>query len=212
MAFNESLAGAHGKAPVDTDLIMDLHEALFRPSFDVGITDSAALHGWRNTSAGLTWLALHTVQRQEDPDLIFGLERLASHEDLAAVARVVRVHLEFGTIHALPGGQREAGLMDAVLLSSGFPWVSIRGEERVPFFPRDRAGTSGQGHGHLSSGSPCRFEDPQYPQAPKVNAQPPASVDGICDALETPPATKTARLRLPVGSAASISFHPKPIS
>src|SRR6185437_10653927 len=37
------------KAPVDTDLILDLYEALFRPSVDAGITGSAALRGWRNS-------------------------------------------------------------------------------------------------------------------------------------------------------------------
>jgi hypothetical protein len=41
IAFNEVLARSQRKAPVDTDLILDLYEALFRPSVDAGITDSA---------------------------------------------------------------------------------------------------------------------------------------------------------------------------
>ena len=41
IAFNEVLGRAQRKTPVDTDLILDLYEALFRPSVDAGITDSA---------------------------------------------------------------------------------------------------------------------------------------------------------------------------
>src|SRR5712671_1322606 len=74
IAFSEVLARAQRKAPVDTDLILDLYEALFRPSMDAGITDSAALRGWRNSSASLRGWRHVPPNPKKIPDLIGGLE------------------------------------------------------------------------------------------------------------------------------------------
>jgi hypothetical protein len=47
VAYNEVLARARRQVPIDTNLILDLYEALYRPSVDAGITDTAALRGRR---------------------------------------------------------------------------------------------------------------------------------------------------------------------
>ena len=136
VAFSEVLARAQRKAPVDTDLILDLYEALFRPSVDAGITDSAALRGWRNSSVGLRGWRYIPPNPKKIPDLIGGLERFAAKEDLSPIARALLVHLEFVTIHPFMDGNGRLGrlLMNHVLLTAGLPWVTIRSDERVPFF------------------------------------------------------------------------------
>ncbi len=136
IAFNEVLARAQRKSPVDTDLILDLHEALFRPSVDAGITDSAALRGWRNSSVSLRGWRHVPPNPKKIPDLIGGLERFAARKDLSPIGRALLVHLEFATIHPFMDGNGRLGrlLMNHVLLSAGLPWVTIRSDERVPFF------------------------------------------------------------------------------
>ncbi len=124
------------KAPVDTDLILDLHEALFRPAVDAGMTDPAALRGWRSSNVGLRGWRHVPPNPKKIPDLIDGLERFAAREELSALGRALLVHLEFVTIHPFLDGNGRLGrlLMNHVLLSSGHPWVTIRSDERVPFF------------------------------------------------------------------------------
>jgi hypothetical protein len=136
VAFSEVLARAQRKVPVDTGLILDLYEALFRPSVDAGITDSAALRGWRNSSVGLRGWRHVPPNPKKIRDLIVGLESLAARKDLAPVARALLVHLEFVTIHPFLDGNGRLGrlLMNQVLLSAGLPWVTIRSDERLPFF------------------------------------------------------------------------------
>lgn len=136
IAFNLVLERARRKAPVDTDLILDLHEALFRPSVDAGITDTAALRGWRSSSVGLRgWLHV-PPNPKKIPDLIGGLERFSARTDLGTIARALLVHLELVTIHPFLDGNGRVGrlLMNHVLLSAGFPWTTVRSDERVPFF------------------------------------------------------------------------------
>lgn len=136
VAFNEVLARAQRKAPVDTDLILDLYEALFRPSVDAGITDSAALRGWRNASVSLRGWRHVPPNPKKIQDLIGGLERFAARKDISSIERALLVHLEFVTIHPFMDGDGRLGrlLMNHVLLSAGLPWVTIRSDERVPFF------------------------------------------------------------------------------
>lgn len=136
IAFNEVLARARNQAPVDTDLILDLYEALFRPSVDAGVTDSAALRSWRNTSVGLRGWRHVPPNAKKIPDLIAGLERFAARKDLSTITRAMLVHLEFVTIHPFLDGNGRLGrlLMNHVLLSGGLPWVTVRSDERVPFF------------------------------------------------------------------------------
>lgn len=136
IAFNEVLARSHRKASLDTDLILDLYEALFRPSVDAGITDSAALRGWRNSRVGLRGWRHVPPNPKKIPDLIVGLERFAARKDLSPIGRALLVHLEFVIIHPFMDGNGRLGrlLMNQVLLSAGLPWVTFRSDERVPFF------------------------------------------------------------------------------
>ncbi len=99
IAFNEVLEQARQKAPIDTTLILDLYEALFRPAVDVGITDVSALRGWRNTSVGLRGWRHVPPNPRKIPDLVAGLERFVARGDLNPIARAMLTQLEFVTIH-----------------------------------------------------------------------------------------------------------------
>jgi len=135
-AFNEVLAKVQKKAPIDTDLVLDLYEALFRPAVDAGITDTAALRGWRSTSVGLRGWRYVPPNHKKVPDLIKGFEQFMSDATLPPITRALLCHLEFVTIHPFTDGNGRLGrlLMNHVLLVAGYPWVTIRADERIPFF------------------------------------------------------------------------------
>jgi Fic family protein len=84
------------------------------------------LRGWRHVPPN----------PRKIPDLIGGLERFAVRKNLAPIGRALLVHLEFVTIHPFMDGNGRLGrlLMNHVLLSAGLPWVTIRSDERMPFF------------------------------------------------------------------------------
>jgi len=136
IAYKEVLERARRKAPIDTALILDLYEALFRPSVDAEITDAAALRGWRTGSVGLRGWRYVPPNPKKISDLIGGLERFAARKDLDPIARALLVHLEFVTIHPFMDGNGRLGrlLMNYALLVAGVPWVTIRSDERMPFF------------------------------------------------------------------------------
>ena len=102
----------------------------------MGITDSAALRGWRTTSVGLRgWLHVPPNPKKV-AERMSGLERYLASAKLTPVTRALLVHLEFVTIHPFVDGNGRLGrlLMNHVLLSAGFPWVTVRSDERLPFF------------------------------------------------------------------------------
>jgi hypothetical protein len=136
LAFNEVLARARKHTRIDTDLILDLFETLFRPSVDAGIIDPAALRGWRTSSVSLRGWRYIPPNPKKIPDLIQGLERFAARDDLTSLARALLLHLEFVTIHPFLDGNGRLGrlLMNYALISAGHPWVTVPSDERIPFF------------------------------------------------------------------------------
>ncbi len=136
IAYGLILERARRKGPIDSALILDLREALFRPSVDAGLADTAALRGWRQDRVGLQGWRYVPPNAKKVPDLIGGLERFAARRDLNPVTRALLLHLEFVTIHPFLDGNGRLGrlLMNHALLTAGLPWVTIRSDERVPFF------------------------------------------------------------------------------
>ncbi|MGH8318335.1 MAG: Fic family protein [Steroidobacteraceae bacterium] len=136
IAYGLVLERARRKNAVYSALILDLHEALFRPSVDAGFADTAALRGWRQDRVGLQGWRYVPPNAKKVPDLIGGLERFAARDELDPVVRALLVHLEFVNIHPFMDGNGRIGrlLMNHALLTAGLPWVTIRSDERVPFF------------------------------------------------------------------------------
>lgn len=135
-AFDHVLELAGHKTPITSALILDLYEALYRPSVEARIVEPHDLRRWRNGPVVLRgWRHVPPNAKKID-DLMVGLENLAAREDIPAVTRALLVHLEFVTIHPFFDGNGRLGrlLMNLVLVSAGHPWVTIRADERVPFF------------------------------------------------------------------------------
>jgi Fic/DOC family len=135
-AFNEVLKKVQRKAAIDAALILDLYEALYRPAVDAGITDTAALRGWRQSSVSLRGWRYVPPNYRKVPDLIEGFERFTADATLSPITCALLAHLEFVTIHPFMDGNGRLGrlLMNYVLLSAGYLWVTIRADERIPFF------------------------------------------------------------------------------
>ncbi len=136
VAFDHVLALARAKTPISGPLILDLYEDLFRPSVDAGVVAPGELRGWRTGSVGLHGWRYVPPNAKKVRDLIDGLEAFADQSELDPVARALLVHLEFVTIHPFMDGNGRLGrlLMNLALLSAGLPWITIRNDERIPFF------------------------------------------------------------------------------
>jgi len=121
---------------VTSALILDLYEDLFRPSVDAGIVETGALRGWRNGNVSLKGWRHVPPNHRKIRDLIGGLETFSADPTLDAVTRALLVHLEFVTIHPFFDGNGRLGrlLMNLCLMSGGLPWVTVRNDERLPFF------------------------------------------------------------------------------
>jgi Fic family protein len=135
-AFDHVLSLAQSRAAIDGSMILDLYEDLFRPSVDAGIVAPGGLRGWRTSAVGLKGWRHVPPNPRKIRDLIDGLEVFAARQDIDAVTRALIVHLEFVTIHPFLDGNGRLGrlLMNIALLSGGLPWVTVRADERAPFF------------------------------------------------------------------------------
>ena len=135
-AFDDVLELAAARALITGGVILDLYEALYRPSVEARIVEPHDLRRWRNGPVTLRgWRHVPPNYKKID-DLISGLVTFAARTDVAAITRALLVHLEFVTVHPFYDGNGRLGrlLMNLVLLSAGYPWVTIRSDERIPFF------------------------------------------------------------------------------
>lgn len=135
-AFDEVLSLAQRATPITRTVILDLYEALFRPSVDAGFVEPHELRRWRNRAVGLNGWRHVPPNDAKIPDLMLGLEEFAMRPDVDPIARALIVHLEFVTVHPFVDGNGRLGrlLMNYELLANGFPWVTVRADERIPFF------------------------------------------------------------------------------
>ena len=123
--------------PIDEGLILDLYGALFRPSVDAGTVTAADLRGWRTINVGLAGGWRHSPpSAAKVPSLLRGLSDFAGRTELRPLTRAVLTHLEFVTIHPFLDGNGRLGrlLMNYALLAAGYPWVTIRSDEKHPYF------------------------------------------------------------------------------
>ena len=139
-AFDLVLQHARGVEPITRGMILDLYEALFRPSVDAGRVEAYMLRGWRTSGVGLAGYRHVPPNPRKLHDLLTGLERYAADAAGDSVessaVRALVLHLEFVTIHPFLDGNGRLGrlLMNLELLRAGLPWVTVRADERIPFF------------------------------------------------------------------------------
>ena len=136
IAFDRVLQLVRKNASITGALILDLYEDLFRPSVDAAVVTPGELRGWRTGSVNLMGWRHVPPNALKVRDLIDGLEAFAARKDLSGVSRALIVHLEFVTIHPFLDGNGRLGrlLLNLVALQAGLPWVTVRSDERTPFF------------------------------------------------------------------------------
>jgi len=128
------------RLPINTSLILDLYSDLFRPSVEAGIVDAGALRGWRNAPVFIrnTRYVPPAADRVSEMMHTF-IEHLANVD--MTVVKAVLAHLMLVTIHPFPDGNGRVArlLMNAVLVGNGWPWLTIREQDRRQYFETLRA-------------------------------------------------------------------------
>jgi Fic family protein len=120
---------------INNILILDLYTNLFQPSVEAGLVEPEALRGWRNAPVfpRKTRYVPPAAERIGDmlSALMEHLPRVPS-----ALVRAILGHLMLVTIHPFPDGNGRVGrfLMNAILVSNGWPWLTIQEGERGAYF------------------------------------------------------------------------------
>ena len=131
----ERLERARGHVPISDTLVLDLYVDLFQPSVEAGIVEAELLRGWRTSPVFIR--NTHYVPPAADHlgELMARfLDRLDNEGHV--IAKAVLAHLMLATIHPFPDGNGRVArfLMNAVLLGSGLPWVTIEEGDRREYF------------------------------------------------------------------------------
>ncbi|MGI8507848.1 MAG: Fic family protein [Gemmatimonadaceae bacterium] len=129
-----SRTGSHA---IDESLMLDLYGELFRPAVDSGTVSEADLRGWRTINVGLAGGWRHVPPSPVKlVSLIRGVSEYLARPDLKPLTRAVLAHIEFVTIHPFIDGNGRLArlLMNYALLTAGYPWITIRSDERFPYF------------------------------------------------------------------------------
>lgn len=129
------IARERGNLVPSTTLVLDLYVDLFQPSVEAGIVDPESLRGWRSAPVFIRNTLYVPPAAEKIGDMMSTLmERL---EGLPApIVSAILGHLMLVTIHPFPDGNGRVGrfLMNAVLLSNGWPWLTIREDDRRAYF------------------------------------------------------------------------------
>ncbi len=121
--------------PINNSLVLDLYADLFEPSVEAGIVEPDALRGWRNAPVFIRSSRFVPPAAERVGEMMTTLmERLG--QEPSAIVRAILGHLMFVTIHPFPDGNGRIGrfLMNAILVSNGWPWLTIREGERGAYF------------------------------------------------------------------------------
>ena len=147
-AVQDSVKEALGGAEPGT-LVRDAHSTwylqLFQPYVTAGLYDASALVGYRNRPVFIRG-SRHVPPRSELlPECMETLFGLLEDEAEAAVRAVVG-HWMLGYIHPYPDGNGRMArfLMNVMLASGGYPWTTIRVEDRQEYMAALEAASVGQ--------------------------------------------------------------------
>ncbi|HEV7589885.1 MAG TPA: Fic family protein, partial [Longimicrobium sp.] len=138
-AFETTLAtvrDAEGDVEITDALVQGLYIDLFSPSVDAGIVSAELLRGWRTEPAYLRGHVYVPPGPEKLPRLMRRYEELVNGVTGHPLARAILAHLEFVTVHPYPDGNGRLArlLMNVALLGGGLPWVTIRNDDRPPYF------------------------------------------------------------------------------
>jgi|GEM_PF-1043022 len=135
-AFDTVLKLGRTSEPVTVALLLDLYEDLFRPSVDAGLVAPGELRAFRTGGVGLNGWRHIPPNAKKLRDLLRGFEQFTGDTTVDPVTRAIVAHLEFVTIHPFVDGNGRLGrlLFNLQLLRTGLPWVTVRNDEKMPFF------------------------------------------------------------------------------
>jgi len=135
-----------GSLDFSEQLIQTLYQDLFSPSVEAGIIDADALRGWRSNPAWLRGARYVPPSPEKVPQLMQQHIELANALREPAIVRATLVHLDFVAVHPFPDGNGRIArfLMNLCLMTAGFPWITIRSDDRIRYFETLEAATVGQ--------------------------------------------------------------------
>lgn len=137
-AFDQVLASIDsGARQVSEKFILDLYADLFGPSVDAGVLSALDLRGWRRNAVQIRG-SMHVPPNDAKVPSLMGqfVSLLNGTQDVGPVSRAALAHAEFAAIHPFMDGNGRISrlMMNFLLLGAGVPWVTIRNDERLPYF------------------------------------------------------------------------------
>jgi len=137
-AFDYVLSLITDGAPAVTEkFILDLYGELFAPSVDAGVLAAQDLRGWRRNAVQIRGSMHVPPNDAKVPGLMAQFVTLLNRTtDTGPVSRAALAHAELVAIHPFMDGNGRISrlLMNYMLLGAGMPWITIRNDERVPYF------------------------------------------------------------------------------
>lgn len=123
------------KAYVNEKIVQDTYYYLFKPSADAGIVDRRTLITYRNIPAYIRGARHVPPANEKLPELMASFESVINQID-DNVVKAILAHYLFVTIHPYSDGNGRTArlLMNYLLLTNGYPWITIRADQRVEYF------------------------------------------------------------------------------
>jgi Fic family protein len=118
------------------DVVFDLHEALWYPSVDAGILPAQALREVRNSPVYLWDSRFVPPPPEKARPMLETLGDYSRSTSMSGAERAGVLHWGFESIHPFRDGNGRVGrlLMNLALGDEGYPWVTIRAEDRSVYF------------------------------------------------------------------------------
>lgn len=133
----DRLGKAGGAVGLDGALALDLYVDLFTPSVEAGVVKAEDLRGLRTSPVFIRdtlFVPPAHAKVQRMMDVLF--QELGDIDVSEGLLRGILVHLWFVWIHPFPDGNGRVArlLMNTALLGGELPWLTIRVEQRTPYF------------------------------------------------------------------------------
>jgi hypothetical protein len=125
---------------ISASMILDLYTDLFRPSVEAGVVEAEALRGWRNAPVFIRNTRYVPPAAEHVSEMMNTLIEHLGKLD-TTIEKAVLAHLMLVTIHPFPDGNGRVArlLMNAILVGNGWPWLTIREQDRRQYFQALRA-------------------------------------------------------------------------
>lgn len=131
------------KPQISDKLIRDSFYNLFKPSVEAEVADRLSLTTYRNIPAYIRGTTYVPPSWEKLPDLMPSYSELVDEIE-NPVIKAILAHYFFVAIHPYIDGNGRTSrlLMNYVLLSSGYSWVTIRAQQRAEYFGALNKGTA----------------------------------------------------------------------